>query len=154
MTSSEGMFTCVRYYTAGVYQPCTRLFAQMRNVHQTKHLSLLLFFFFPFSLPPSLPPFFLPLSSYSHDLRVIMDSEIGFALLHKSIENYCNPRSGTGELSPSYVCTSSFYIPFHSTSHSIPPPIPFHVTSCLLPDHLLWNILKVPIQQYCLQNGN
>ena len=149
----------VRYYTVGVYQ------ALCPNIHRTKHLlSLLLFFLFPppplflppflpppsslppLSLPPSFPPHlsrFLPLilllsfSSYSHDLRVIMDSEIGFALLHKSIENYCNPRSGTGELFPS-VCTSYtlYPIPFHI------PSIPYHIL--LVPDHLLWSILKVP----------
>ena len=84
-----------------------------------------------------------------------MDSEIGFALLHKSIENYCNPRSGTGELSPSYVCTSytlypiPFHVPFHSMTHSIPHPIPSYIPSIsyhilLVPDHLLWSILKVP----------
>ena len=36
-------------------------------------------------------------SSFSHDLRAIQDSEIGFALLYMSIDNYCNPRSQEGK---------------------------------------------------------
>ena len=34
--------------------------------------------------------------SFSKELRTINESEIGFALLYKSIDSYCNPKSGEG----------------------------------------------------------
>ena len=46
----------------------------------------------------------------SQNLRPILDSEIGFALLHISTNSYCNPQSTEGELIPDHNKDSQRYL--------------------------------------------
>ncbi len=56
----------------------------------------------------------------SRGLRPIMDSEIGYALLHISVDRFCNPRSPTGTTHPcvlsrlgAHLCVSALRPPPH-----------------------------------------
>ena len=68
-----------------------------------------------------------------------MDSEIGFALLHKSIENYCNPRSSSGGSAVHIAILPFCILHFPRKPAFQPVPILFQVESFPCYMYLLWN---------------